>query len=30
MKQDIYVCFVDLRMAYDTTNRKALIKKNVR
>ena len=27
MKQDIYVCFVDLRKAYDTINRKALIKK---
>ena len=27
MKQDIYVCFIDLRKAYDTINRKALIKK---
>ena len=27
MKQDIYVAFVDLRKAYDTVNRKALINK---
>ena len=27
MKQDIYVCFVDLRTVYDTINRKALMKK---
>ena len=27
MKQDVYVAFVDLRKAYDTVNRKALIDK---